>query len=157
MDKGGDRGLGRKEEQTLREQTEDSENQGVLAHLMETDRPHLEGGGQGGPGVRNRERSSASLEEDRGLRRHQRVAGARPWAGSDQGFGFGFIYISIYLFFFLDNVWFIHSMEYYIAMNTNQVHVHAAKVLHTIEQISQYKRIRTVFDSIHIMSQNRQH
>ena len=49
MDKGGDRGLGRKEEQTLREQTEDSENQGVLVHLMETDRPHLEGGGQGGP------------------------------------------------------------------------------------------------------------
>ena len=113
--------------------------------------------GRGGPGVRNRERSSTSLEEDRGLRRHQRVAGARPWAGSDQGFGFGFIYIYIYIFFFFDYMWFIHSMEYYTAMNTNQVHVHAAKVLHTIEQISQYKRIRTVFDSIHITSQNRQH
>ena len=66
---------------------------------METDRPHLEGGGQGGPGVRNGERSSASLEEDRGVRRNQRVAGARPRVGSDQGFGFGFIYIYIFFFF----------------------------------------------------------
>ena len=81
----------------------------------------------------------------------------RRWQGQDPGdltraLGLASIYMSM----FLDNLWFIRSMEYYAAMKTNQVQVHAAKVLLTIEQISQYKRTHTVFDSIHIMSPSRQ-
>lgn len=43
----------------------------------------------------------------------------------------------------INNMWFIHALEYYTAMKMRQVH--ATKISHDVEQISQYKIIHMVW------------
>lgn len=58
--------------------------------------------------------------------------------------------------FWINNVWFIHTVEYYATTKINHLQMLATKISHTIEQRSQYERTHPIrFCSYHVPKQTK--